>query len=128
MKSTVNGKEMLIPFLNPELFVADATLGDVAEDEGGDLDGDDVAVDPAETLEVEADGAEPLDVDAAELLDCEVAVAVAFTEWLRYGETRADAGSVEVASGDGVTLPVPPPVTAWLLVNEAESVAVAVTS
>jgi len=77
-KTIVNDKGKLAVSLEPALAVADAALGDVAEDDGAGLEAEAV-VEPAEA-EVDEKEAEPLDVDITELLDCEAPVTVEFPE------------------------------------------------
>lgn len=70
---------MSAAFLNPEIFVADAVLGDVAIDDA-ELDDDDAVVEPAEGPNVDAEEAETLGLDDAKMLDCDGSVTVAFAE------------------------------------------------
>ena len=104
-KSIIDASGKLAALLKPELVVAAATLGDVAEAEEIVWEGEAV-VDPAGKLVVDADEPALLDVAVPELLVCPVATAAVFAEWFRYGKTVP----VPVASGLGVTLPAPPPV------------------
>ena len=67
MQSTVSCKVMLAILLNPELFVADAALGGVAEDEEAVVD-DVVVVELADDPSVDVEDAAPLDDGVLELL------------------------------------------------------------
>ena len=89
---------------------------------------DDDFEEPTEPPDEDAEEAELFDVGVAEFPNSDVSVTVAFAEWFRNGDTRADAGSVAVASGDGVNRPAPPPETCWLLIDEESLVVDAETS